>query len=71
MSQEVLSVKAAAQEADAHAAQVFMAIRRGVLRARKEAGRTLILRDSFSQWKRRLETKRAIRREERLAASNR
>jgi hypothetical protein len=66
---EVLSVKAAAREADTHAAQVFMAIRRGLLRVRKQGGRTLILRDSFSDWKRRLETKRALRREERIATS--
>ena len=68
---EVLSVKAAAREADAHAAQLFMAIRRGHLHVRKEGGRTLVLRESFVQWKRRLEMKRALRREEKLATSAR
>ena len=68
---EVLSVKAAAREADTHAAQVFMAIRRGLLQVRKQGGRTLVLRDSFLQWKRRLDVKRALRREERIAASAR
>ena len=64
---ELLSVKTVAREADVLSPQVLTAIRRGFLHVRKVGGRTLVLRESFVKWKRRLEMKRALRREERVA----
>ena len=62
---ELISTKQAAFEADVHGAQIFDAIRKGFLRVHRFSGRTLVTRESFNRYKRRLETKRALRVEER------
>jgi len=60
---DTLSPKQAALEAQVHGAQIFQAIKRGTLRVRRSKGRTLVIRESFNAWKRRLETRRALREE--------
>ena len=64
METELLSTKQAAIEAGVHGAQIFDAIRRGTLHARRSKGRTLIVRGSFDSWKKRLDVRRALREEE-------
>jgi Helix-turn-helix domain len=59
-----LDAKEAARLADAGQNQVYAAIYRGVLKTERKEGRVLILRDSFERWRRRLETRRALRAEE-------
>ena len=64
MEVELITTKQAAFEAGVHGAQIFDAIRKGFLRVRRSKGRTLVTRDSFTSYKQRLETKRALREEE-------
>jgi hypothetical protein len=60
-----IEVKQAAILANAHAAQVYLAIRCGVLESTREGSRVFIVRESFERWRKRLEMKRKIRAEER------
>jgi excisionase family DNA binding protein len=62
---ETISPKEAAMLAGVHSIHVYAAIQRGLLRARKSRGRVLIQRDSFEGWRKRLEIKRDIRKQER------
>jgi glutamate 5-kinase len=59
-----LDAKQAAREADAGQNQVYAAIYRGVLKTERKDGRILICRESFEKWRKRLETRRALRSEE-------
>lgn len=59
-----LDAKQAARLADAGQNQVYAAIYRGALKVERKDGKILICRDSFEQWRKRLETRRALRAEE-------
>ena len=61
---DAISTKQAAFEAGVHGAQIFDAIRRGALQVRRANGRILVMRVSFDAWKRRLEIRRNLRKEE-------
>lgn len=65
----LITTKQAAFEAGVHGAQIFAAINKGFLRVRRSKGRTLVTRESFDNYKRRLETKRALRAEEQAEVS--
>ena len=60
----VLDAKQAAREADAAQNQIYNAIYSGVLKTERKDGRILIYRESFEKWRKRLETRRALRAEE-------
>lgn len=61
---ELLDVKTASIEANAIAQQVYLAVRLGVLESKRKGNRVFIVRDSFERWRKRLETRRALRAEE-------
>jgi hypothetical protein len=61
---EILEAKQAAIEAKAATQQVYLAVRVGTLQAKREGNRVFIDRKSFEKWRKRLEAKRKIRREE-------
>jgi hypothetical protein len=61
---EVISAKEAAVQAGVHSAQVYDAIDRGLLRAKRSDGRVFILKASFTEWVNRLVIKRKMRSEE-------
>jgi hypothetical protein len=60
---DVLEVKQAAILANAHQSQVYLAMRCGVLESKRKGNRVFIVRGSFEKWRKRLETRRALRAE--------
>jgi hypothetical protein len=60
MSNEVLSVSEAMKEAGVFSQQIYTAISCGKLSATRENGHWRISRASFTAWKTRLETRRAL-----------
>jgi len=61
---DTLSVKEAAILANAHSANIYLAITRGLLKAHRENKRIVIAKDSFEAYRKRLEAKRQIRQDE-------
>jgi len=61
---DTLSVKEAALLANAHSANIYLAITRGLLKAQRRNNRIVVCRDSFEAYRKRLEAKRQIRHEE-------
>lgn len=61
---EVLSVREAAILANAHSANIYLAITRGLLKAHRQNKRIVVSRESFEAYRKRLEAKRQIRQEE-------
>jgi hypothetical protein len=58
-----ITVKYALRDAEVPSAHLYWAIRNGDLRTVKIAGRRLIFRDSFDNWKKRLNQRRELLKE--------
>jgi excisionase family DNA binding protein len=66
---QLLDVREAAEEARVLSAYIYWAIAQGTLKAQREGRRVFIPRNSFEQWKSRLDTRRKIREEEKQLVS--
>lgn len=62
---ETLSPKEAAMLAGVHSTAIYRAAEAGHVRVIRSAGRVRIFRESFEQWRSRLETRRNLRQRER------
>jgi hypothetical protein len=58
---ETISAKQAASWANTHDQAIRRAVKRGLIQGRKEGGRLLIVKESFENWRRRLEIRRELR----------
>jgi len=61
---ETISPKKAAISARVHSTAIYRAIEDGHLRVVRSKGRVCIIRESFENWRRRLETRRKLRKQE-------
>jgi len=59
-----LNVREAAEEAQVYSAYIYWAIKKGVLQIERQGHRIFIPRESFDSWKKHLETRREILKEE-------
>jgi len=62
---ETISFKKAAMDANVHDQAIRRAVNRGLIKACRERGRVLIIKDSFDEWRKRLEIRRELRQRER------
>jgi hypothetical protein len=62
---ETISAKQAATCADTHDQAIRRAVNRGLIQGYRKGRRLLIVKDSFDEWRRRLETRRELRQRER------
>lgn len=61
---ETISPKEAAILASVHSTAIYRAVESGYVRVLRSGGRVLLLRPSFEKWRRRLETRRQLRKQE-------
>lgn len=61
---ETISAKEAAMLAGVHSTAIYRAIETGHVRVIRSAGQVRILRESFEDWRKRLEIRRELRKQE-------